>query len=96
MYANISLTRKGPYSGQWSSEKISDMLQNEMYIGNMVQGKSVKVSYKSTKTVKQPRDKWIIVEDTHEPLIDKEAFFKVQELIRSRNHTRNRSYDFLF
>jgi len=95
-YANISLTRKGAYSGQWSSERVSDMLQNEMYIGNMVQGKTVKVSYKSTKTVKQPRDKWIIVEDTHEPLIDKEAFFKVQELIRSRNHTRNRTYDFLF
>lgn len=95
-YANLLLTRKGPYSGQWSSERVSDMLQNEMYIGNMVQGKTVKVSYKSTKTVKQPRDNWIIVENTHEPIIEKEVFFKVQELIRSRKHTRSRTYDFLF
>ena len=36
----------GPYSGLWSSERISDMLQNETYIGNMVQGRSRKLSYK--------------------------------------------------
>ncbi len=30
------------------------MLQNETYIGNMVQGRSVKISYKSKKCLKQP------------------------------------------
>ena len=30
-------------------ERISDMLQNETYIGNMVQGRQVKISYKSKK-----------------------------------------------
>ena len=46
-YANLPVARPGPYTGLWSSERISDMLQNETYIGNMVQGRSVKISYKS-------------------------------------------------
>lgn len=35
-YAGIAVSHPGPYSGLWSSERISDMLQNETYIGNMV------------------------------------------------------------
>ena len=52
-YANLPVARPGPYTGLWSSERISDMLQNETYIGNMVQGRSVKISYKSKKCLKQ-------------------------------------------
>ncbi len=48
-YANLPVARPGPYTGLWSSERISEMLQNETYIGNMVQGRSVKISYKSKK-----------------------------------------------
>lgn len=86
---------KGKYSGLWSSERISEMLQNETYIGNMVQGKSVKISYKVNKSLKQGKDKWIIVEGTHEPIVDREIFEKVQALIESRRSTRSRTYDFL-
>ena len=45
-YANLPVAKPGPYTGLWSSERISDMLQNETYIGNMVQGKYGSVSYK--------------------------------------------------
>ena len=36
-YANLPVAKPGPYTGLWSSERISDMLQIETYIGNMVQ-----------------------------------------------------------
>ena len=87
--------RKGPYAGLWSSERISEMLQNETYLGNMVQGRTVKISYKSKKCLKQDRENWVVVENTHEPLIDKETFQKVRMLVNSRKHTRSRTYDFL-
>ena len=94
-YAGLTMGKHGMYSGKWSSEAVSNMLQNETYIGNMVQGRSVKISYKSKKCLKQaPRD-WIVVEGTHEPLIDPETFHKVGQLIQSRRHTRSRTYDFL-
>ena len=88
-YCGWQRRQKGPYSGLWSSERISDMLKNETYIGNMVQGKSVKISYKSQKCIKQEQSKWIVVENTHEPLVDKETFHKVRQLLNSRK------YDFL-
>ena len=94
-YAGLPVPNPGPYTGLWSSERISDMLQNETYIGNMVQGRSVKISYKSKKCLKQDRENWVIVEGTHEPLIDTETFRKVRMLVNSRKHTRSRTYDFL-
>ena len=86
----------GAYSGKWSSERISAMLQNETYLGNMVQGKSAKASYKSKKCLRKDKADWIVVENTHEPLIDRESFQKIQLLLASRRHTRSRKYDFLF
>jgi len=94
-YAGLTISNPGPYSGKWSSERISDMLQNETYIGNMVQGRSVKVNYKSKKCLKQAREKWVIVENTHDAIIDVNTFNKVKMLIDSRTHTRSRTYDFL-
>ncbi len=94
-YANLPVAKPGPYTGLWSSERISDMLQNETYIGNMVQGRSVKISYKSKKCLKQNPANWVVVEGTHEPLVDTETFHKVRMLVNSRRHTRSRTYDFL-
>ena len=94
-YAHLPVAKPGPYTGLWSSERISDMLQNETYIGNMVQGRSVKISYKSKKCLKQDPATWVVVEGTHDPLVDRETFQKVRMLVNSRRHTRSRTYDFL-
>ena len=94
-YANLAVGNPGPYTRMWSSERISEILQNETYIGNMVQGRMVKISYKSKKCLRQPRENWVVVENTHEPLVDKETFQKVRLLVESRKHTRSRTYDYL-
>lgn len=94
-YCGWNMGRKGPYAGLWSSERISEMLRNETYIGNMVQGRTVRISYKSKKCLRQTRENWVVVQGTHEPIVDGEAFRKVQMLVGSRKHTRSRTYDFL-
>ncbi len=94
-YCGWKVSNPGPYTGLWSSERVSAMLQNETYIGNMVQGRMVKVSYKSKKCLRQVPEDWVVVEGTHEPLIDTESFRKVQLLLNSRRSTRSRTYDFL-
>ena len=93
-YAGLSVARPGPHTGQWSGERISDMLQNETYLGNMVQGRRRKISYKTKKCQKQDPKDWIVVEGTHEPLVDRETFDRVRRMIASRKHTRSRTYDF--
>ncbi len=94
-YCGWNMGRKGAYAGLWSSERISEMLRNETYIGHMVQGRTVKISYKSKKCLMQPPESWVVVKNTHEPLVDEETFRKVQLLVKSRKHTRSRTYDFL-
>ena len=94
-YAGLTLGIKGAYSGLWSSERISEMLRNETYRGHMVQGRTVKISYKSKKCLMQAPENWVVVKNTHEPLVDEETFQKVQMMVNSRKHTRSRTYDFL-
>ncbi len=72
------------YSSMWKYFSISDMLKNEMYIGNMVQGKYRNPSYKSKSSKPVPREEWIIVEGTHEPIIDKPLWDKVQKMLAER------------
>ena len=94
-YARLPAVRDGRCTGRWSGERISNMLQNQTYIGNMVQGRTVKISYKSRKCLKQPPENWVVVEGTHQPLVDAETFRAVGRLLDSRRHTRSRTYDFL-
>lgn len=62
----------------WKYSTIADMLSNEMYIGNMVQGKYGSVSYKSKKNKPKPKEQWVIVKGTHEPIIDIDLWNSVQ------------------
>ena len=59
---------------QWADATIKVIIHNEVYIGNMVQGRFGKLSYKSKKLVSKPKDEWIRVEGTHEPLISREVW----------------------
>ncbi len=71
-------------SGIWRYYTISSMIHNEMYIGNMVQGKYENKSYKSSTSTPVSKEKWIRVEGTHEPIVEKELWDRVQEICKSR------------
>ena len=68
----------------WKYFAISDMLINEIYIGNMVQGKYGSISYKTKQNKPRPKSEWYIVEGTHEPIIDRALWDRVQKMIRER------------
>ena len=66
--------------GLWPDSSVRRILKNEMYIGNMVQGKNTTISYKIKQCRAIPKEDWIIVENTHEPIVSKEIFEKAQSL----------------
>ncbi|GLC29473.1 recombinase family protein [Clostridium omnivorum] len=68
----------------WNKTTVKRILKNEMYIGNMVQHKRAKMSYKSKKVRSIDKVHWIIFEDAHEAIIDKKAFEEVQRRIASK------------
>lgn len=71
-------------SSLWRYHAISSMLTNEIYIGNMVQGRFANISYKTKKKRKVSKQNWTIVQNTHEPIIDKELWNQVQSLVKER------------
>lgn len=70
-------TRKN--STLWKYFAISDMLCNEMYIGNMVQGKYGSVSYKTKQNKPRPKDEWYRVEGTHEAILSEQDYLDLSK-----------------
>lgn len=66
----------------WSPTTIHDILINRVYCGDMVQGRRKKVNYKSKKVVYTDEQDWIIVENTHEPIIDRKLHDTVLAIYR--------------
>jgi len=77
---NSKYTQKG----MWSTTTIKRILNNETYIGWLMQGREKKITYKSKKIIAVPRQEWIIIKDHHESIISDELFNKVQKLLKTR------------
>lgn len=71
----------------WNSTTIRRILKNEVYIGNTIGHKVKKINYKLKKQIVLNKDNWIKVENTHEPIISKEDFYKVQNILDKRSYT---------
>ena len=69
---------------KWVGETVKHLIRNEVYIGNMVQGKTGTVSYKNKKLISKPEDEWIRVEGTHEPIISLDVWDTVQGIDQKR------------
>lgn len=65
----------------WGPVTITTILKNRMYCGDMVQGRYRVKSYKIHVQEVVPEDEWYIVENTHEAIIERDTFDKVQRLL---------------
>ena len=61
------------------------ILTRQVYIGHMVQGTKRQSFYENRRQYKKPQEEWVIVENTHEPSIDRDTVEKGQEIMRQRN-----------
>lgn len=72
----------------WNDVTVKTILRNEVYIGHMVQNKTGTVSYKNHKQVSKPKEDWIKVENTHEPIISQETWDAVQRMDNHPSRSR--------
>ena len=72
----------------WEETRIRPILKNIEYLGHLAQQKYASVSYKNHKIIQKDQSDWIIVYNTHEPIISQELWDKVQERLKSRAHGR--------
>lgn len=77
--------------GTWSAKTVNRIIENEVYIGNTLQGKSVTLSYKNKKQIEKEKEEWIRVENTHESIISKEVFTIANTILkRDLNNSRGK------
>ncbi len=69
---------KGPV--MWGYSAVKRILQNRMYCGDLVQGVMRVTSYKVKKLQRVPEDEWMVCENHHEGIVDRETFDKVQRI----------------
>lgn len=65
---------------KWRVETVKRILNDEMYTGKMVQGKTRKINYKVKKSIPVSQKDWITVDGTHDAIVPKEKFEVVQKL----------------
>lgn len=95
VYKNMNFNKDRKTRNLWDTRTIDDILKNPTYIGNLAQNRRRKVNYKSKKIIANPKDKWIIAEHTHEPIIDLETFELVQNIYDKTKYRNAKSHEYL-
>ncbi len=75
----------GDLSYVWDMTVLQRILEDQTYCGDTIQNRGKLISYKVHKHIKNPKNEWIIVKNTHEPIIDRDTWEKVQDAINYRD-----------
>ena len=71
----------------WTSGTILRILKDPVYMGTLAQGRRSRPNYKIKKPIEIPKDKWIVAEHCHEPIVSKEIFENVARLLETDTRT---------
>ena len=68
----------------WNLVTIRKILENQVYLGHTANGKKKKISFKSKRVIHVPEEKWVVIENTHEPLVTENLWKDAQKKLNSR------------
>lgn len=89
-YKGLNVGMKSTVYGIWNNRTVSDILKLPTYVGDLTQGRSRKLSYKSKKRVRLQKENWIICQNKCPAIIDRETFNLVQDIYnRNKNQGKN-------
>jgi hypothetical protein len=66
----------------WATRAVVRTLTNEQYVGTYIAGKQVQKEIGSHRKIRTDKSEWITIPDSHPPIVDKEDFAQVQELMK--------------
>lgn len=79
-------TQANPY--KWCKSTIAKMLAQQEYCGDVINFKTYSKNFKNKARLPNPPESWAIFKDVHEPIIEREMFEKVQEIIKKQTKRR--------
>lgn len=78
---NIQDNFKRHEQAEWSAMSVKRVLENEVYIGTLIQGRHTTPNHKVKKLMDKPEKDWIRIEHNHEPIVTEREFTLVQRLL---------------
>lgn len=93
---DIGKTRKTALYNSWKQTTIRRILDNRVYLGELVQFKRRKINYKSKRRITVPDEERYICKGTHEAIIDEESFDAVQNILKKNKSFKGTKHDYLF
>lgn len=93
---DIGKTRKTALYNSWKQTTIRRILDNRVYLGELVQFKRRKINYKSKRRITVPEEERYICKGTHEAIIDEESFNAVQNILKKNKSFKGTKHDYLF
>ena len=74
-----------PYN--WHGYIVSMIIAKPEYMGDTVNFRSHKKSYKDKTSIPNPQEEWLIFKDTHEAIVDRETWNLAQKLRRTKKRS---------
>lgn len=93
---DIGKTRRTALYSSWKQTTIRRILDNRVYLGELVQFKRRKINYKSKRRITVPEEERYICSGTHEAIIDEESFNAVQNILKKNKSFKGSKHDYLF
>ena len=93
---DIGKTRSTALYSSWKQTTIRRILDNRVYLGELVQFKRRKINYKSKRRITVPEEERYICRGTHEAIIDEESFNAVQNILKKNKSFKGTKHDYLF
>ncbi|MBR5451363.1 MAG: recombinase family protein [Clostridia bacterium] len=72
-------TQENPY--KWCKTTVAKILSQQEYCGDIINFKTYSKNFKQKQRIENPKENWVIFKNVHEPIIDRETFERVQELV---------------
>lgn len=89
-WASKGINRGGkkeqPNPYKWKSSTVHGILKRQEYCGDVLNFKTHSKSFKNHRRIDNPKEDWLIFEDVHEAIIDRETYKKVQKMLSSTKH----------
>ncbi len=84
----LATVMDGEPLSEWKNGTISQILSNEAYIGNLLQGKTKRCLYQGMDKQRVSKEEWIVHENAHEPIISKELFNEVRSVVDKKKEKK--------
>ena len=69
---------------RWDHRTVASILERPEYCGHTVNFRTRRKSYKVKMAIRNPQEDWLILENTHEPIVTQQQFDLVQELRKNK------------